>query len=125
MYKALIDSQSITNLRVLNDYEMVGGYDERWPGEEYEKLHILKLKIKDNEVVDFLSKLSNNWLKKGWFGIVWNDEKVSVVFKGKIFELRNTIPWNKKEFSKMVEYGEKHEVAKKYFDKLRKVVDEW
>ncbi len=125
MYKTLIDDQSVVDPNILSKYEVVGKYNEYWPGEDPEILHMSKLKISDEQVDEFTKILSEKGLSEGWFTLVWNEETVHVVLKDKVFILKNTNPWDEKELAEVIEYGEKHEVGSKYFLNMRNVMDTW
>jgi hypothetical protein len=101
--------------KVLDNYEVIDTYQEYWPGEDIETLYISKVKIFEDQFNYFIEKLSNQWIEDGWFAVVWNDKKVFVVLKNKMYNLQNIDPWNKQEFSELLDYGKQYDIDKKYF----------
>jgi hypothetical protein len=125
MYKALIDSQSLVNPEFLNNYDVVDTYEEYWPGEDPDVLHMSKIRIPEDKLDIFIESLSSKGIDEGWFTLVWNDNEAIVVLKNKIFKLKNIDPWNEKELSDLIDYGKEHEIDKKYFLNMRSVMKAW
>lgn len=125
MFKALIDAQSLVDPKFLESHNVVDTYEERWPGEDPEVLYMSKVRIEDNEVELFIKELSSRGLEDEWFTLVWNEDKVYVVFKDNIISMQNINPWDEKEFSGLVEYGKEHAIDEKYFLNMRSVMDTW
>jgi hypothetical protein len=125
MYKALIDRDSLIDAKVLDNYEVKETYEEKWEGENPELLTISKLKVNENEVDNLVKNLSSVWLQEEWFAVIWNEEKVSVVFKGKVLTLQNSDPWSQGDFAALVQYGEVNNIDRKYFLNMRKVMAAW
>lgn len=125
MFKALVDAQSLIDPRFLENYTVVDTYEEHWPGEDPEVLHMSKVRIEDHEVESFIKELSSCGLEDEWFTLVWNEDKVHAVFKDHIIPMRNVNPWDEKEFLELVGYGKQHAIDKKYFLNMRSVMDTW
>ena len=125
MFKALVDAESLINPTFLESYDVIGTYEERWPGEDPEVLHLSKIRIEGDEIEPFIKTLSSHDLEEGWYALVWNDDKAYVIFKNKIIPLRNIDPWDQGEFSELVEYGKQYAIDKKYFLNMRSVMDAW
>ncbi|MFZ2303378.1 MAG: hypothetical protein WAV98_01140 [Minisyncoccia bacterium] len=125
MYKALIDRESLVSSKILNDYEIIDIYEEYWQGEVPEILHISKVRVPEEKVDSFVKTLSSQELQDGWFALVWDEYKAIVIFKDKIFKLKNKNPWGKEELTEVIEYGRAHEIDEKYFLNMRSVMDIW
>jgi hypothetical protein len=125
MYKALVDLDSLTDEKFLANYEVSETYDEFWPGEEPDILHISKIKIEDSQYELFIRMLSEQFLKDEWFALAWNEDSAYIIFKRKIFKMKNTTPWDEKEFLELIEYGKTQNIDPKYFNNMRRVMNSW
>lgn len=123
MYQALIDTHSLKDPTKLKSLQVVGEYDEQWPGEEFPILHIVKVVMPDNECEALIADLRNEWLDDGWYAVLWNETTVFIVFANQVFMLRNSKPWIESEMQAVIDYGAEHEVVGKYFLNIRKAMN--
>ena len=124
MYKALIDTQSINDPSWLRTLEVVGEYDEEWPGEEIPVLHILKVRIADGALESIVGLLSEK-IEAGWFAVVWNDELILVVLRGRIFKLTYPELLLSERWNELVSYGQANDIDQKYFLNMLTVMKKW
>lgn len=124
-HKALIDIDSLVRPSYLDNLEVVSTYEEKWPGEDPEILHIAKVRIVDDQVERRVEELSRGELLEGWFAVIWNERRALVILKDKIFTLKNIKPWDEQEFAELVGCGSQEEIDPKYFHNMRAVMDAW
>ncbi|MEK6925996.1 MAG: hypothetical protein AABW50_01830 [Nanoarchaeota archaeon] len=124
MYKGIIESESLIDKKILNEVRIVKSYKEQHLDEDPKIWTINKINVDDKKFDSFMKDLSKNMIK-GWYSLLWNDKFVYVIFKNKIFKIKNINPWIKSEFSFVINYALSVNINKKYFDNLRKSIEEW
>ena len=124
MYKGIIEEESLNDKKILTEFEVVLIHEEFHKNEEPEIWHAYDIKVPDNQSKKVILKISKS-LKKGWYSLFWNKEKVYVIFKEKIFELGNENQWNPLKFEKIVNYGGLNDIPRKWFDNMRNPMNNW
>jgi len=125
MYKGIIEAESLNDLKILDELEVVRRYEEHHPEEEPPLWHGYNVKVAENELKKVIKQLSQDLMEEGWFALIWNDTQVYVIFKDDVLELTNNVPWNSQEFQKLIDYGKAQGIQRKWFDNMRNPMNQW
>ncbi len=116
MYYGYIESESLRNPLVLNNYKAIKVDIEFVPtSQNHPYVHAYYLKFQDNEVLQEAKKFTCETLPE-WYLLFWNDKKVYAIFKDKIFELPNEGIWNSEKYKEIQQYGVSHGIGMEYMD---------
>ena len=125
MYKGIIEKESLKDVSILNQLNVKEVYKEYHEDEDPPLWHAYKVKIPNNKLEQLIKFLSKNIMISGWFSLFWNNKLVYVVMKDKIIKLKNKRPWDRKEFKKLISYGEKEDIHRKWFDNMVNPMNNW
>lgn len=125
MYKGIIEKESLKEHSILNQLNIKEVYKEYHKGEDPPLWHAYKVRIPDKKLGQLIKFLSKNIMISGWFSLFWNNKLVYVVMKDKIIKLKNKKPWDNKEFKKLISYGEKEGIHRKWFDNMINPMSNW
>ena len=111
MYYGYIESESLRNPLVLNNYKAIKVDIEFVPtSQNHPYVHAYYLKFQDNEVLQEAKKFTCETLPE-WYLLFWNDKKVYAIFKDKIFELPKEGIWNSEKYKEIQQYGVRHGIG--------------
>jgi len=116
MYKGFIVSESLKNLTILNDFEIIRVIVEHHPEFEGEPKiwHDFNLKVDDNKILEVCNKIAKE-IKEEWYAHFWDDNKVYVVLPDKVFKMpREDGNWQSLEYQECKKYAIKHGVDQRY-----------
>lgn len=116
MYYSYIESESLRNPLVLNNYKAIKVDIEFVPtSKNHPYVHAYYLKFKDSEVLEVAKKFARETLPE-WYLLFWNNKTVFAIFKDKIFELPNEINWRSEKYKEIQRYGVSHGIGMEYMD---------
>lgn len=116
MYYGYIESESLRNPLVLNNYKAIKVDIEFVPtSQNHPHVHAYYLKFKDGEVLGVAKKFARETLTE-WYLLFWNNKKVIAIFKDKIFELPNEVHWKSEKYKEIQQYGVSHGIGMEYMD---------
>ena len=116
MYKGFILSESLSDATALNDFKKIYVKVEKHDDPKYPKYwHLFKLTVPDDNIDKAVDVVSKN-IKDEWYAHFWNDNKLVVIFKGKIFWIKREDKWPSDEYNKVVDYATSHCIDKRYLD---------
>ena len=124
MYKGIIESESLINKRILKEIKLVRCYKEEHLDEDPSIWTINKIEVDNTFFNSFIKNLSKSIIG-GWYSLLWDERFIYVIFRNKIFKIKNANPWINKEFIPMVKYALSLGINKKYFDNLRNSIEKW
>ncbi len=108
LYKGLLDPDAISDFNKLERYiKMVGNFSQSYA--DGEKCNGKRFIAHDN-AIEILKTVT----KPGYFTLIFDGYEVIVIFNNKTIKLN--VPWSSDEFDKLVEYGKKEGLDRKYFD---------
>ena len=119
MTYAIIDSESLNNPTILNDFNQIKVTIQYEPNSSANKYHHnFLLKIDDDSHHRIIDKIQKE-MKKGWYLFFWNENKLTVVFDKKSFEM--DLPINKQslEYRAAQEHGRIQDIQEEYIDYVR------
>lgn len=116
MYYGYIESESLRNPLVLNNYKPIKVDIEFVPtSQNHPHVHAYYLKFKNSEVVPEAKKFARETLPE-WYLLFWNNKKVFAIFKDKVFELPNEVKWKSKKYKEIQRYGVRHGIGMEYMN---------
>ena len=123
MYFAVIDTESLADPRIINDFPIFKVVIEYEPNSEANKYHhIFFIKIKSEEIDKKISKISQE-MKNGWYAFFWDDQYLLIVYNNKTFKVTQKNP----DYSAAQNYGRLVGIQgefldfKTYFDRYKKI----
>lgn len=119
MFKGLLESESLLNLDILFELEIVGSHQEFHPEQKTKVVTVNKLKISNQKIELVTDSISKKYIKSEWYALFWSDKIVYVVFKDTVFKLKNTEPWDLSEIKLLTEYATSNGILKKHIDEMR------
>ena len=114
MYFGVVETESLENPSVLKSLNVIKEIVENHPEANEKIWHVNILKVGDNKIEDVINNISKV-MKKGWFSIFWNDEKVYTVLLNKTFKLKKDY-WKSSDFNEFKNYAIENEVEEFYLD---------
>lgn len=116
MYHAIIDSASLKNPTILNNYEHLKVTVQFEPQSTVSKYHyIFLLQFPDTAVDQAIAALQQKMLPS-WYSFFWNDTSVNIVFYTARFLVNLPDGWTSKEAMKAKEFGKSQGIAEEYLD---------
>ncbi len=116
MYKGFILSESLSDATALNNYKKIYVKAEKHDDPKYPEFwHLFKLSVPDEEIDQVADAVSKN-IKNEWYAHFWNDNKLVVIFKNKIFWVKREDTWSSDEYNKAVDYAVSQGIDKRYLD---------
>jgi len=125
MMYLIVDSASLHNPTVLNEFEQVKVVVSHEPNSEVSKYHYnFLLQIEEIDRKLFFSKIQESMMD-GWYFFGWTDNQIWITFNNNIFEM-NFNDWAKsniylqaQQFGRETGITEEYLDFKKYFEKAR------
>ncbi|EKE21620.1 MAG: hypothetical protein ACD_7C00166G0002 [uncultured bacterium] len=119
MFKGLLESESLLNLDILSELEIIGSHQEFFPEQKTKIVTVNKLKISDQKIKLVIDLISKKYIKPEWYALFWDNKIVYVVFEDTIFKLKNTNPWDLSEIKLLTKYATSNGILKKHIDEMR------
>ena len=114
MYFGVVETESLKDPSVLKSLNVIKEIVENHPEANEKIWHVNILKVGDNKIEDVINNIYKV-MKKGWFSIFWNDEKVYTVLLNKTFKLKKDY-WKSSDFNEFKNYAIENEVEEFYLD---------
>ncbi len=122
MYYGIIETESLENRKILDYFNILKSYGENHPEDEITVWTINKISVNEENALKLMKKLSES-ISMGWYSLIWDKDFVYIIFRNKIFKIRNLNPFDFQDFEKVIKYGASKEIKKIYFDNLRNSID--
>ena len=122
MYYGIIETESLENKEILDDFHILNSYKESHPEDEITIWTINKISVNREDALKLTKKLSEA-MSEGWYSLIWDKDFVYIIFRNKIFKIKNINPFDFQDFEKIIKYGASKEIKKIYFDNLRNSID--
>lgn len=126
MYHAVIDTESLKDPRIINQFQVSKVIVEFEPNSEVNKYHhIFFIKIKSAEIDKKINLIAKE-MKNGWFAFFWNKKDLYIVFNKAIFKVDQTKLLKDREYLKAQDFGRSIGIQeefldyKRYFDRYSK-----
>lgn len=115
MYYGILESESLNNPVILNNFKTLKVIVESVPLSDNPYWHMFVVEIDDREVEKLTNDLSLV-IKPSWFQIFWNNDTVYVVIQNKVFKLKQEKNWSSSEYEEMRKYAMQRGVQEEYLD---------
>lgn len=129
MYYVVIDSESLVDPLILNDFDFIKVIIEHEPKSESAQYHhVFFLSFPEAKAVTVIKKFSKS-LKPGWYAFFWNKDILTIAFTKKRFNLKLPNPWNSAEYQKLKEHGRNLGIQEEfldfqnYFERYKKILE--
>lgn len=123
MFNAVIDTESLKDPRLINNFQISKVKVEYEPNSEVNKYHhVFFVKI-NPELLNQKIKALAQEIKNGWYAFFWNDQELLIVFNKKSFKVLLDNP----DYSEAQSYGrsvgiqEEFLDLKNYFERYKKI----
>lgn len=130
MFYAVIDTESLHDPRLINDFDQLRVMVEHEPNSEASKYHhVFFLKLSQDDEGNFSNKVIKN-MKQGWFAFLWNEDFLRVYFRDRHFDFK-FLDWPNEKYQEMIEYArglniqEEFLGIKEYFERYNNLVNEY
>jgi hypothetical protein len=124
MYKGIIETEALSDKKILKKFKLVKSYKEIHPDENPSSWNVNVISADTDNIESLLKELSDS-MENEWYSLIWNNDFVFVIFHNRIFKIKNKNPWDKTEFDETVNYALSQNINKKYFDNLRNSIENW
>ena len=116
MFYAIIDSASLKNPTILNDFPHKKITVTFEPQSSTNKYHYnFLLEIKTDNIGNVISKLQKEMLSS-WYSFFWSKSKLYIVFNSKKFEIRLPGGWISKEYKSAQQFGRSQNIPQEYLN---------
>lgn len=126
MYHAVIDTESLKDPRIINQFSVAKVIVEFEPNSEANKYHhVFFVKIQPEEVKQKIQAIAKE-MKNGWYAFFWNDQNLYIVYNQKTF----AVLVNNPDYVAAQNYGRSVGIQdefldfKKYFERYRSIINE-
>lgn len=105
MFYAVIDTESLSDPKIVNSFKQLRVEVEYEPNSTASKYHhVFFLQIKDEEVGKQMDKFSRE-MKDGWYAFFWNNKILYIIFNKERFRVGLPVKKQDLEYLKSQEYG--------------------
>ncbi len=115
MYYGILESESLNNPVILNNFATKKVIVESVPLSPHPYWHIFVVEVEDRDIEKITRDLSLV-IQPSWFQIFWNNNTVYVVIQNKVFTLKREKNWSSKEYEEMRTYATQRGVNEEYLD---------
>lgn len=116
MYYALIDSSSLKNPTILNNYEHLKVTIQFEPNSLVSKYHHnFLLQFPDNVVDQAIADIQKEMLKS-WYSFFWNNNMLNIIFDTKKFAVSLPDGWSSDQMKQAQEFGKSQGISEEYLD---------
>jgi hypothetical protein len=119
MFYAIVDSESLENPTILNNFEQLKVTIQYEPLSNESKYHTIFLLKFEDDFIEKAIKLIQKELKKSWYLFFWNKNTVNIVFNIKQFKVNIPINSNSSEYKSAQEFGKSHEIQDEYLNYIK------
>jgi hypothetical protein len=121
--KAIIDSSSLNDPTILNNYlveKVVINFEPNSNESKYH--HNFVLRIEDENLENFISTIQDE-IKRGWYAFCWSEKDLYIIFDSKYFSIDLINGWESVQFLEAQNFGRSEGIEeeylnfKKYFEK--------
>lgn len=119
MFYAIVDSESLNNPTILNDFfqiKVIIQYEPLSSANKYH--HNFLLKFEDDSIHNSVSEFQKE-MKTGWFLFFWSESILTIVFNKQKFEVDIPINELSNAYKSAQEYGKSQEIQTEYLDYLK------
>jgi len=116
MYYAVIDSSSLKNPTILNNYKHLKVTIQFEPHSSASKYHHnFLLQFPDNVVDQAIIDIQKEMLYS-WYSFFWNDCVLNIVFDKKRYQINIPIELSSKKYTSAQEFGKTQGIQEEYLD---------
>ncbi len=116
MYYALIDSSSLKNPTILNNYKHLKISIQFEPNSSVSKYHyIFLLQISDEDIDQSIIDIQKEMLYS-WYSFFWNKRVLFIVFDTKRFTIDLPDGWTSNQMNQAQEFGKSQGISDEYLD---------
>ena len=116
MYYGYVESESLRNPLILNDYKPIKIEVEHVPtSKNHPYVHAYYLSLEDDRIAEEAEKFARE-TKSEWYLLFWNEEMVYAIFEDKVFQLPNEETWGSDQYKEIQKYGVDHGISIEYMD---------
>ena len=127
MYFAVIDTESLKDPRIINQFQISKVIVEYEPNSEANKYHhIFFIKINPEEIEKKIDSIAKE-MKDGWYAFFWDDEFLFIAFDKQTFKVTQTKLEKDTQYIKAQKYGRSVGIQdeflnfKDYFERYKKL----
>jgi len=113
MYYGVVDSWSLKNPTILNDFPQIKVSVQYEPHSDVSKYHYnFLLKSVDDPMIERIQKE----MKKGWFSFFWNEEIFCIAFDAKSFKIALPNDWSSQSYKGAQDFARSQGIQNEYVD---------
>lgn len=116
MYYALIDSSSLKNPTILNNYKHLKVFIQYEPSSSANKYHHnFLLQVPDDDVNKLIAEIQKEMLRS-WYSFFWNERVLNIVFDKKQFSVNLPNGWSLNQARQAQKFGKSQGISEEYLD---------
>ncbi len=116
MYYALIDSSSLKNPTILNNYRHLKVTIQFEPNSSASKYHHnFLLQFPDTDIDQIIANFQKE-IQYSWYSFFWNDRVLNIVFDKQRFSINLPDGWSSGQMKQAQEFGRSQGISEEYLD---------
>ena len=116
MYYAIIDSASLRDPAILNEFKHLKVTVQYEPHSTVSKYHYIFLLQFSDETIDTAIATFQKETLPSWYTFFWSDTVLNIVFDTKVFKIDLPNGWTSQQYTEAQKFGASQEIPQEYLD---------